>query len=413
MDRHTIVPRMIHFACHCGHSFDLDDSQAAGEVQCPQCGRLNDVPTRADLQFLGEDGSLELKPVEVAEEPDRLAVLSQIYAKGRQDAEGNDIDFRPRPEDLAVRGVPVARDPEKIHRPRYDPETGQLMRPIDVVPEPPRKAIPVAAPALNYASRSTIHTGSILSPRELFKPVNLFVMFCVTFVMLLAGLGNLIVFLHFYMFAAPLAVLELLVIAHYGATIEELGPRQRDDLPRLLGDVQFHDDIFAPLQATAIALLLCYGPTLICFNLPITDYLAIPLGLLCAGAGTYLFPVVAMTLITSGTLSNLRPDRLVGTINACGLSYVWATTSWMLAGGVYLWANLRVFYPLLGHAKWAIEMMPTAVTMLIAVPFIHLLTVPFAHLFAWQTGMLYRQYFDAFPWVGQRFEKHPQPAKKL
>ena len=40
---------MISFACRCKHRFSLPDDQAGGIIQCPDCGRLNDVPTLDDL----------------------------------------------------------------------------------------------------------------------------------------------------------------------------------------------------------------------------------------------------------------------------------------------------------------------------------------------------------------------------
>jgi hypothetical protein len=120
---------------------------------------------------------------------------------------------------------------------------------------------------------------------------------------------------------------------------------------------------------------------------------------------------VILTLTTSGTLSNLRPDRLFGTISACGSSYIWPIVSWMFAGGIYFWALLRFVAPLVGHAEPYLVMLPATMTMLAAIPFVHVLTVPFAHVFAWQTGMLYRRYYEAFPWVGQRHEKKIAAAK--
>jgi hypothetical protein len=65
-----------------------------------------------------------------------------------------------------------------------------------------------------------------------------------------------------------------------------------------------------------------------------------------------------------------------------------------------------------GHAEPYLEMLPAAMTMLAAIPVVHVLTVPFAHVFAWQTGMLYRRYYDVFPWVGQRHEKQVAMAKQ-
>ena len=40
---------MINFPCTCNHRFSLPDDQAGGLIQCPQCGRLNDILQKEDL----------------------------------------------------------------------------------------------------------------------------------------------------------------------------------------------------------------------------------------------------------------------------------------------------------------------------------------------------------------------------
>ena len=40
---------MIRFHCTCKHVFETDDNMSGGLVQCPKCGRLNDIPTLSDL----------------------------------------------------------------------------------------------------------------------------------------------------------------------------------------------------------------------------------------------------------------------------------------------------------------------------------------------------------------------------
>src|SRR5687767_10841442 len=52
--RRDVVP-MIRFPCHCRYTFEVADDMAGGLLQCPKCGRLNDVPTLSDLGGINPD----------------------------------------------------------------------------------------------------------------------------------------------------------------------------------------------------------------------------------------------------------------------------------------------------------------------------------------------------------------------
>ena len=137
---------MIRFACLCKHHFEVDDDMAGGMIQCPACGRLNDVPTLSDLPHLAEDGTYNVDVELPKDNPFRLAELAIVYSKGTSDAEGDEIDLRNAPEDFRTVGGDqdddgyALKDDEglsaRLAAPRYDPETGELIRPIDLKPDP-------------------------------------------------------------------------------------------------------------------------------------------------------------------------------------------------------------------------------------------------------------------------------------
>src|SRR4051812_23125803 len=147
---------MINFPCHCGFAFSVPDDLAGGLIQCPRCKRLNDVPTLSDLAHLDESGIYKLDapttPL-VKEDTQRVQELTYVFTRERFDSQGNPIDLRPTPEE-SLRGpepVPVEIDtsggPGNVGKtPKYDPVTGELIRPVEVKPDqkPPAEAVPVA-----------------------------------------------------------------------------------------------------------------------------------------------------------------------------------------------------------------------------------------------------------------------------
>ena len=77
---------MIAFACNCKHRFELPDDKAGDVVQCPKCGRLNDIPTLDDLPHLDADGVFDIYADRPTDDKGRIAQLGIIYAKGTHDA---------------------------------------------------------------------------------------------------------------------------------------------------------------------------------------------------------------------------------------------------------------------------------------------------------------------------------------
>src|SRR5688572_24361443 len=175
---------MINFPCSCGHRFSFPDEEAGGMVQCPQCKRLVDIPIPGDLANFEEDGTVKMDiPFKEETEEDRMRELTRVYLPRRQDADGNDYDLRVTMEQIEAAGteeIPLElKDEVKPGAPKYDPVTGELIRPMalkedaykKVVPLPPQVTLGYARPA---EQESEVPPWRI--PFELFKIQNLAVM---------------------------------------------------------------------------------------------------------------------------------------------------------------------------------------------------------------------------------------------
>src|SRR5207244_2652601 len=99
-----------------------------------------------------------------------------------------------------------------------------------------------------------------------------------------------------------------------------------DELPTPLRHLSWHEDTWGPFWNFVMALVACYGPALLLLmsyganSLP--KPVVLSLGGVMAIIGTTLFPAALLTTTTSGTLLNLRPDRVVGVTVVCGAEYL-------------------------------------------------------------------------------------------
>lgn len=414
---------MIEFPCTCGHRFSLDPDEAGGLVQCPQCNRLNDVPTLSDLEQIAHDGTYKMEAAELRDPRPAEADLAYVYQKGLYDAQGNEIDLRNTPEERARAGIahPIPLAPSERPRgtgPRYDPETGELIAPLDIRSDGPNSAastdpasIPMARAVISYASgAAAIKPGYVRIFVHLLAPFNLAVMIGIFIVHLLlmpllavvlAGIMFLIVGIPFLVGA---------ILAHYGNVIEDAGPYDRDELPRPLRDLGWYEDLWSPFCNVAGSLILCYGPMVVLPSLlglmpaarPLDGFVSIA----CAAVGTFLFPAVLLTLQTSGTALNLRPDRLLAVIAACGRDYFMVLVLWVIAGGLYAlgWGGTSLYIANLIHAlplpNWMMSFSVGAPALGAAVFMMH--------YFCMIEGMLYRIYYPKFPWILQRHVPVPK-----
>jgi hypothetical protein len=431
---------MIRFVCTCGHRFEVDDEMAGSSIQCPACGLLTDVPTVSDLASFTDEGTYRLdadRPV--VDDPDRLADLGIIYSKHKVDEHGNEIDLRTLPggrpkapsfyDDEEETGElelkPV--EPVEVQRPKYDPETGELIRPLDVKKDPERdvhpSSIPMAKAAITYAAgdlQKTISPGSIAL--ELFQPMNLVVMFFIFCVHMFSGMMFVVMIAALFFLVPPFIILQALILSHYGNVIDDTGRNQTDDLPRPLRDLSWYDDIWSSFVAMFGGIMITFVvPALAVGGLLAFMPFGAPIALLVGALiGTAIGPAVLLTTNTSGSTLNLRPDRLLQVIHACGGHYFAAVALWALAWPVYLigwWGFFAAMARSFGHEivlVWIIRGL-TGIELddlgifgewVVVFPAL-VIGLYLMHYFCWLIGLLYKAHHAEFPWVLQRHVRDP------
>ena len=373
-------------------------------VQCPQCKRLVDIPIPGDLQSFEEDGTVKMDiPFKPDEEEDRLAELRRAYLPRRQETDGRDIDLRVTMEQIEAAGteeIPLElKDEVKPGAPKYDPETGELIRPMALKEDAYKKVIPIAPKVtLGYARAPDAAGGEVPAwrvPIELFRTGNL----AVWGGLLLAHVLGMVLWMMVgggLFFAAILVVfVYLMVLAHLSNVVEEIGHAGKDELPTPLRGLDFRDDIWVPCVNVAGALMLCYLPAFYALS-PRTWVASAALALL----GSFLFPAILMTLATSGTVFNLRPDRVFAVIGRCGTGYLFAVGLWIAAAGIYA-------IGLVGTTAWSMSLIQLVGAVKLPInPWLAfgLLVISFymLHWFCWRVGLLYRAHHEQFPWILQQ-----------
>jgi hypothetical protein len=382
---------------------------------------LNDVPTLSELLQIAEDGTYKLDAEASGADTDQTArKLAYIYQKGTRDAQGNEIDLRTTPQDLMAVGtgemiplVPPAQLRE--HAPRYDPETGELISELDLNghADPPVNpaAIPMAKATINYASGNTIARHSLLRiVVNLLSPLNIAVMFGVLCIHVVLWPLSLLLYLGILFFIIAIPFIAGGILAHYGNVIEEIGIFERDELPRPLRDLGWHEDLWRPFSSVLGSLIICYGPAIV---LPILshrisalDAIGSGLAMVCGVIGAFFLPAVVLTLQCGGTILNLRPDRVFTTIISCGKDYLVATGLWVFASFLYLWGWMGTTLAMV-NAVHTLALPASLTSWTVVLP--ALCAGIFAmHVFCVEIGMLYRLHHEGFPWV---LQKHV-PTKK-
>jgi hypothetical protein len=401
---------MIEFACRCKHRFSVADNLAGDVIQCPACGRLNDIPTLDDLPHLDKDGAFDVYQERPKDDQSRLAELGIIYAKGSRDAEGDEIDLRlpagdADPIPLAGEG-PAGGIASSKERPKYDPETGERILPLDVKADPVspagQTAIPLAQTVIHYATpdadfRRFNPAGILL---QLFAPGNVIVMAFVFLAHLLLIVSTIIVLTGFWLIVVVPFIVGGMILAHYGNVVDETGPQEQDELPRPLRSVSWGEDLWGPFVHVSGSFILCALPLFIVLRLPMPGIFKF-IGAWAAAAGGLLFlPAVLLTMLTSGTVLNVRPDRLIGVIRAAGPNYAVAVVAVILAITFSLLGYLGVEMSILSAANPALSGNPLA-KWFIAIPTL-LTGIYLSHAAGWFLGKMYRAHHDQFPWILQR-----------
>ena len=401
---------MINFACRCSHRFTVEDDRAGESLQCPACGLLVDVPTIDDLPGLRDDGSYEFgdqsagnpnagakamrstpSPMQ-KESADRRLSLKEFLNIGTNDDDLLEI------RDEVKAGVPK--------HPKYDPETGELIVPLDVRREirpAPVMALPVT---LSYEHKSRSDAPNIFSPfLWMFQLPNLVacavvsLVFLLTFV--LTSSGFLLVF-------SP--VLVVMLIAHYANVVDETGPTGNDEIPALLRSAHLFDDFLRPCCQVVGAYLLMIAPIILVNLYVIKLHPSVDLGL--SIFLHLMIPAVLLTMITSGAFNNLLPSRIFSVIMASGWHY-WVVT---LTGyvsisamffAIYIGAKCggTVFHIMFNGpissvpALWG--SIPIKLVLALS-PLVTFVAMYLVHVYAWQLGLLYRLHHDRFNWVWQK-----------
>jgi hypothetical protein len=415
---------VIEFPCTCGHRFRLEDDQAGTLIQCPQCRRLNDIPAHGELsQFLG-DGTYKVDdPVDLRDSNEVAAELAYVYQRGHHDADGNEIDLRLNRADIESIGgdpIPLAPDAPPRQAPRYDPETGELITAHELkdelAPKVDPASIPMAKAAINYATGETVHHNSFLRAlAHLFSPLNVAVTFSVFMVHVLLWPLLLVMYAGILYLILAVPVLVGMILAHYGNVIEDVGPFERDELPRPLRNVGWHEDIWSPFCNFFGSLAICYGPSavlpLLVVRVPAFQPMAAAIGVLCGAMGTFFFPAVLLTLQTSGSSFNLRPDRVLALIGSCGAAYFFAVVLWTVTAAIYLWGFIGTSLALatvMHSSNLPAWLTSWSITVPALVAGIFLM-----HYFCMCLGILYRLHYPSFQWVLQRHipKKKTEPAE--
>src|SRR5205814_8592053 len=102
------------------------------------------------------------------------------------------------------------------------------------------------------------------------------------------------------------------------------------ELPRPLRDLDLRDDLWLQFCPFLGATLLSYGWIVLALGMR-NGRQAIAFAGTVLVVGTVLFPAILLTLATSGSLLNLRPDRIFGVIGKLGFGYVGCVIAWTLA----------------------------------------------------------------------------------
>jgi hypothetical protein len=387
-------------------------------MQCPRCGHLVDIPPLGELAGIDEDGTYKMGVEQLREDPDRLAQQFEVFTQRRVDEHGREKDLRPRQDDFGNLGGPddfeLSETPPPIHAaPKYDPVTGELIRPLEIKDDGPKidpATIPAASSLLSYArpGAQSFPTRRIIP--ELFRLTNIAVMLAI-----LAGHA----FQQFVLFVAmaglflliPAAfILGMLFFSHYAIIIDDIGREDHDELPRPLRDLGWHDDLWGPFTQFFGSLVICYGPVVAVIWMPLIAAIAWAGTVLIAG--TVAFPAVFITMTTSGSVMNLSPDRVLRVIASLGGSYVLAVVLWIASiviyGGGWL-ASMMSFRSLF--------FAPGSLPAYLAPPFwasypALIVGIVIMHAFCWYLALQYRKHHEEFGWAFQYHAKKDDVTPK-
>ena len=404
---------MIDFDCLCHrYRFSVPAELAGDTIQCPECKRLNDVPTEDESRQIDADGGYKVDLIPDAQELDSDLAI-RAYSRSRLH-DGDEIDMRQTFDDVIRAGVqagPAFVGPRRVV-PRYDPVTGELIVPLKIKDEAPKSviplepdpdevplaAIPIAPKPLEY-NRAHVRSTTIAMASafiQLLTTGNIAVMFFVWVAMLL---------IYPLQFGGPAAFLAIFVVmaavlAHYGNVVDEIGPTDRDELPVMLRNASISEDLWWPFVKVIVSLFACFLPTLLVEGSHLRGELKDVAALLCEMFGCFIAPAVLLTMITSGVYANFRPDRVLGVVHICGFQYLIAVATFTAGFAMHVPAVLVTtggFAALMGPSSLMGSLSAMGVGTLFFAGAVYL-----THAAMWQIALLYRAHHSEFPWIMQR-----------
>lgn len=405
---------MISFLCGCGERHEAPLELAGQEIQCPRCLLLVTIPHESDLAGIGEDGAYRLDADAVPMESlDDLASLIDVYGRMKPGADLTDATDIPLAPPAPIGAADSLEELRRAARPRYDPETGERIVEIPFAHAPGTEAkpvIPIAAPAVAYAANGAISTTPASHMLlDLVRPASAMVLLSTLGVHVLLAVMWIPVAFQFYLAAPFFAALLIVLISHYGNVVEEIAVEERDELPRVLRDARIGEDIWRPLVSMVGGAILCLWPG----YLLITSGLLSPASRISLSAalllvGAFAFPAVLLTMLTSGSVLNLRPDRVLGVIYQSGVRYCWVFAAFALASIPYAWGTAGTMAELARRVHIPVDLPGWSTSFPLTLPLLCLGIFGF-HVACWQLGLIYRRSARKFPWPEHAARTEPRP----
>lgn len=397
---------MISFPCLCGEKFSITENLAGTQFQCPKCGLLVSVPTLDDIGNLDADGaySLDSKTETKPARRHQTAMLPTDAGIG---------DFG-APDEFALKDELAATTRDA---PRYDPITGDLIRAIDVLPH--IQSVAQKAPVRVQAKSKSKNRGQVTAVPtyawikvfgEMWMVWNMFVVGIMALIHITFAFGLYWTFvLKGYLFFFMPLVFGTISAAYFSTIVQEIGHGCEEALPTPVRHFEWHTDIFYPLVHITLSLAACLLPAVLAADVISNPHARLWTGGILLGIGAAVFPAFFLTLAADGILANLRPDRVLGVISACGFNYLpvaiaWAAGAFLTVNGVILQygSMIRLMNP------FDILPPPAFIGAGGAVGAACIVGGLFLCYYAcWLLGLLWRRYHKEFPWVHQRFERLP------
>jgi hypothetical protein len=144
---------------------------------------------------------------------------------------------------------------------------------------------------------------------------------------------------------------------------------------------------------------LAFAPALLALAFVPSDPERTVAALAGVALGAIVFPATLLTAMTSGTMLNFRPDRIVGAIRHCGPAYGLVVILLLVGPILYLGGLWGVMYMM--FAAFVKGMANPAFAGSIGIGAL-LAGIFMTHWGCAALGMLYRAHHVKFPWVLQR-----------